>query len=163
MKTRNPAHNVVIRPAAVEDIPAVIALNRDGILLWSRGFQPAIREWMESVCNHAYFEDLILSPEKSLLVAEREGVTVGTAYGYPINGKFHTGGMYLSVRGLGVATLLMAGLITQTRKLGLKELTSTIHEQNYAALRFVSRTGWVHKDEEKFNGINFYNRTLVLF
>lgn len=163
MKTRNPAHSTIIRPATNEDIPTIIKLNCDGILSWGKDFQPALQEWMDSVCNEDYFEELLTNPEKTLLVAEIGGVVCGTAYGYPLEGKFHTGGMYLSVRGHGVATLLMAGLITQARKLGLKELSSTIHETNYSALRFVSRTGWVHKGEEKFNGINYYNRVLVLF
>lgn len=44
----------------------------------------------------------------------------------------------------------------------MNELSSTIHEDNFAALRFVSRMGWVHKDAEKFDGIKYYNKVLVL-
>lgn len=162
MKTRNPLPSTIIRLATVEDIPTIIQLNHDGILSWGKEFQPVLQEWIDSVCNQRYFSELISNPEKTLLVAECGGRILGTAYGYPKEGRLHTGGMYLSVRGQGIATLLMNGLITHARKLGLNEMSSTIHEHNYGALRFVSRMGWVQKDAEKFDGINYYNRVLVL-
>lgn len=162
MKKRNPVQSIVVRPATVEDILTIIELNRNGILTWGSEFQPVLQEWIDSVCNKDYFTELIESPEKTLLVAEFGGKVCGTAYGYPEDSRFHTGGMYLSVKGQGIATLLMAGLITHARSLGMKELSSTIHESNYAALRFVSRQGWIHKDAEKFEGINYYNKVLVL-
>lgn len=162
MKKRHPLESTVIRQATIEDVSAIIKLNHDGILSWGADFQPVLQEWIDSVCNPDYFNELIQHPEKALLVAECGGKVVGTAYGYPESGRFHTGGMYLSLRGQGVATSLMAGLIAEARKLGFKELSSTIHENNYGALRFVSRMGWVHKDAEKFDGINYYNKVLVL-
>lgn len=162
MKTRNPTLATVIRPATAEDIPTVIQLNRDGILLWSRGFQPVIREWMDTVCSEDFFGELIFNPEKTLLVAECHGTVCGTAYGYLSEDRFYVGGLYLSLKGHGIAILLMSELITQARQLGLDELSCTVHEDNHGALRFFRRLGWVHKDEEKFNGINYYNRVLVL-
>lgn len=162
MKKRYPLQATVIRPATVADIPTIIQLNHDGILSWGKEFQPVLQEWIDSVCNHEYFNELIQNSEKTLLVAECDGKVCGTAYGYPENGRFHTGGMYLSIRGQGIATLLMTGLISKARTLGMNELSSTIHEDNFAALRFVSRMGWVHKDAEKFDGINYYNKVLVL-
>jgi L-amino acid N-acyltransferase YncA len=162
MKKRYPMQSTVIRPAIVEDVPAIIQLNHDGILSWGKEFQPVLQEWIDSVCNTAYFTDLISSPEKTLLIAECGGNICGTAYGYPAEGRFYTGGMYLSVRGRGIATLLMSELTVQARELGFRELLSTIHENNYGALRFFSRMGWVHKNSEMFDGINYYNKVLVL-
>lgn len=162
MKTRTPANSTIIRAATAEDIPAIIKLNRDGILTWGGQFQNILQEWIDSVCNPEYFTELIQHPEKTLLVAECDGKVRGTAYGYSANGRFYIGGLYLSQRGQGIATLLLARLISEARKHGFKELSSTIHEDNYAALRFFSRMGWVHKDSEKFDGINYYNKVLVL-
>jgi GNAT superfamily N-acetyltransferase len=143
--------------------PIIIALNHKGILSWASEIRAAIQNWMDVVCTHQYFEDMILNPEKTLLVAEFDGKISGTAYGYPLKGKFHTGGMYLSVNGHGIATLLMYELIQQARRLGLKELTSEVYEHNYPALRFLRRQGWIQRSIIKFEGINFVNKVLALF
>jgi GNAT superfamily N-acetyltransferase len=162
MKTRNPAHITLIRPATVDDIPTIINLNREGILSWGKDIQPVIQEWMDAVCTNEHFAEMIANPEKTLLVAEFDGKISGTTYGYPLKNKFHSGGMYLSVNGQGIATLLMVELIRQARSLGLNALSSEVYEHNYGALRFLRRQGWITRTIEKYKGISFYQKVLVL-
>ena len=159
---KHPEQSFLIREATPEDIPTVVQLNHEGILSWGAGFQPVLQEWMDSVCNVAYFNELIHDTEKTLLVAEYQGKIVGTAYGYPEHGRFYIGGLYLSLKGNGIATSLLAALIIKARKLGYKELSATIYEENYQALRFFSRMGWVHKNSQKYDGIKYHHKVLVL-
>jgi ribosomal protein S18 acetylase RimI-like enzyme len=162
MKKRHPRLPVMIRPATVADIPKIVELNREGILDWANGFEPVIHDWMESVCNPAYFGEFVVNPEKSLLIAERGGEVCGTAYGYPHNERFYTGGLYVTARGQGVGTLLMEALAVEANKLGLKELSNAVYENNHEALSFFRRHGWVVEAIETYDGIHYCNNILTL-
>lgn len=162
MTNPDASHKIVIREATIEDIPTIIELNLTGILSWASEFRPQIQEWMDSVCTPEHFEEMVLNPDKTLLVAELNGEVCGTAYGYPRGRKYYFGGLYVSVTGKGVATALMSGIIRKARRSNFYELTSEIYTPNEHAQHFFRRNGWVHRSVDLYNGVPFTTRSLIL-
>jgi GNAT superfamily N-acetyltransferase len=134
-----------IRPAAVADIPAVVAMLADDPL-------GAQRESPEDMSPYvSAFEDIRSDPNQHLVVAVREGRVVGTLQLTVIPGLSRRGAtrsviegvrVHADERGSGLGTRLIEWAIAESRHLGCQLVQLTSDNTRTDAHRFYERLGF---------------------
>ncbi|MQS38062.1 GNAT family N-acetyltransferase [Streptomyces katsurahamanus] len=138
-------NELVIRPAIMDDIPAIVAMLADDPL-------GAQRETLEDLSPYyAAFERLDQDPNQHQAVAVREGRVVGTLQLTIIPGLSRRGStrsviegvrVHAAERGSGLGTRLIEWAIAESRRQGcqLVQLTSDVTRTD--ARRFYERLGF---------------------
>ncbi|MEV1052703.1 GNAT family N-acetyltransferase [Streptomyces sp. NPDC049887] len=134
-----------IRPASPADVPAIVALLADDPL-------GAQRESLDDPAPYlAAFERLTADPNQHLVVAERDGRTVGTLQLTVIPGLSRRGAtrsiieavrIHADERGGGLGTLLIEWAVEESRSLGCRLVQLTSDASRTDAHRFYERLGF---------------------
>ncbi|MFD9972896.1 GNAT family N-acetyltransferase [Streptomyces sp. NPDC059017] len=134
-----------IRPASPADVPAIVALLADDPL-------GAQRESLDDPAPYlAAFERLTADPNQHLVVAERDGRTVGTLQLTVIPGLSRRGAtrsiieavrIHADERGGGLGTLLIEWAVEKSRSLGCRLVQLTSDASRTDAHRFYERLGF---------------------
>ncbi|MFD9966611.1 GNAT family N-acetyltransferase [Streptomyces sp. NPDC059015] len=134
-----------IRPASPADVPAIVALLADDPL-------GAQRESLDDPAPYlAAFERLAADPNQHLVVAERDGRTVGTLQLTVIPGLSRRGAtrsiieavrIHADERGGGLGTLLIEWAVEESRSLGCRLVQLTSDASRTDAHRFYERLGF---------------------
>ena len=137
---------LILRDATPADLPAIVAMLADDKL-------GSTREDTEDMAPYeAAFAEVEADPSQRLIVAERDGVVVGTFQLSFIPGVAQRGlkrAMIESVRvatterGSGLGTQMMRWAIEEARGAGCKQVQLTSNAQRPDAHRFYERLGFV--------------------
>ena len=136
----------LIRPAMVDDLPAILGIYNDVILNSTAAYvyEPHTlemrRQWFDE--HKAYGWPVI--------VAVRDGEVVGfgcigsfrTRPGYKYTGE-HTVHVHPAHRGQGVGRTMLTALIEEARRLELRTLVSGIDAENEVSIRLHASLGFV--------------------
>ncbi|WP_020144909.1 GNAT family N-acetyltransferase [Terracoccus sp. 273MFTsu3.1] len=137
---------IEIRPASRDDVPAIVAMLADDPL-------GAAREDLGDL--HAYdaaYDRVVADPGQHLVVAERDGIVVGTLQLTVIPGLSRRGatrsvieGVRVSrdERGTGLGTELVTWAVEESRRLGCTLVQLTSDASRTDARRFYERLGFV--------------------
>lgn len=143
---------MIFRAATADDLPAILAMLVDDEL-------GKLREDLTTPLNPAYlaaFEAIERDPNQMLVVAERDGILVGTCQLSFLAGLSHKGmwrgqieGVRIasSERGSGLGKAMMAWLIEQCRARGCGLVQLTTDKRRTDAHRFYDRLGFVASHE----------------
>ncbi|MGP8300474.1 GNAT family N-acetyltransferase [Streptomyces inhibens] len=137
--------DIEIRRATEADLPAIVAMLADDPL-------GAARESPDDlVPYHAAFEVLAADPQQHLVVAVREGRTIGTLQLTVIPGLSRRGAtrsiieavrIHRDERGGGLGTQLIEWAVTESRTLGCQMVQLTSDATRIDAHRFYERLGF---------------------
>ncbi|MET7861367.1 GNAT family N-acetyltransferase [Streptomyces sp. NPDC005318] len=137
--------DVKIRPAALTDVPAVVAMLADDPL-------GAQRESPDDLAPyHAAFERIADDPNQHLVVAVREGTVVGTLQLTVIPGLSRRGStrsiiegvrVHADERGSGLGTQLIGWAVDESRRQGCQLVQLTSDATRADAHRFYERLGF---------------------
>jgi L-amino acid N-acyltransferase YncA len=144
-----------VRPARLDDAPALARIYNDGIAGREATFETRPRTASEVA---AWLEDSL-----PLLVAEREGAVAGfarlTSYSdrcvYEGIAEY---GIYLdpAARGLGLGTVLLNALAAAAEEAGIHKLTAKLFVSNEASLALARRCGFrevgIHQRHGRLDG-----------
>ncbi|KUJ67972.1 GNAT family acetyltransferase [Streptomyces albus subsp. albus] len=135
----------VIRPATAEDIPDIVAMLADDAL-------GASRESPDDLAPYrAAFERIAADPQQRLVVAVREGRTVGTLQLTLVPGLSRRGAtrsiiegvrIHADERGSGLGTLLIEWAVEASRGAGCQLVQLTSDATRLDAHRFYQRLGF---------------------
>ncbi|MFC0601743.1 GNAT family N-acetyltransferase [Streptomyces palmae] len=135
----------VIRPATADDIPDIVAMLADDEL-------GARRESPDDLAPYrAAFERIATDPQQRLVVAVREGRTVGTLQLTLIPGLSRRGAtrsiiegvrIHADERGSGLGTLLIEWAVEASREAGCRLVQLTSDATRLDAHRFYQRLGF---------------------
>jgi ribosomal protein S18 acetylase RimI-like enzyme len=146
------SHEVIIRFACRQDVPAIVQLLADDALGASR---EVVSEPLPAVYAAA-FEAVDASPDNEIIVAELEGAVIaclqitfipGLGRGGVLRAQIEAVRVAASARGQGLGETLMRAAIDRAvqRDCGLVQLTSD--KQRTEAHRFYKRLGFVASHE----------------
>ncbi|MCZ7459259.1 GNAT family N-acetyltransferase [Streptomyces sp. WMMC940] len=134
-----------IRPASPADVPAIVAMLADDPL-------GAQRESLDDPAPYlAAFERLATDPNQRLMVAERDGLTVGTLQLTIIPGLSRRGAtraiieavrIHADERGSGLGTQLIEWAVEESRHHGCRLVQLTSDASRADAHRFYERLGF---------------------
>jgi GNAT superfamily N-acetyltransferase len=142
--------DVVIRPAAATDVPAIVAMLVDDEIAAAREAPGDLTPY------RAAFEAINADPNQVLVVAERNGELVGTLQLTIIPGMSRIGAsrglvegvrVAASARGTGLGTTLMEWSIEEARARGCKIIQLTSDKARVDAHRFYDRLGFIASHE----------------
>lgn len=147
--TKNtPMDNVKIRTATLNDI-AILLEFEQGVIKAERPFDVTLDADPITYYN---LEELILSDDASLVVAEIEGKIIGSGYAlikparHYLNHEFYSylGFMFTlpEYRGKGVNTKIIERLKQWSDSKGLKEIRLTVYDENHGAISAYEKTGF---------------------
>ena len=147
--TKNtPMDNVKIRTATLNDI-AILLEFEQGVIKAERPFDVTLDADPITYYN---LEELILSDDASLVVAEIEGKIIGSGYAlikparHYLNHEFYSylGFMFTlpDYRGRGVNTKIIERLKQWSDSKGLKEMRLTVYDENHGAIRAYEKAGF---------------------
>jgi len=147
--TKNtPMDNVKIRTATPNDIAILLAFEQ-GVIKAERPFDVTLDADPITYYN---LEELILSDDASLVVAEIEGKIIGSGYAlikparHYLNHEFYSylGFMFTlpEYRGKGVNTKIIERLKQWSDSKGLKEIRLTVYDENHGAISAYEKTGF---------------------
>jgi GNAT superfamily N-acetyltransferase len=139
--------NLTIRPAARDDLPAIVALLAEDTI-------PVDREDASLPLDPRYiaaFEALDRDPNHLLVAAEHDGRIVGTlqlsflpgmSFRGMLRGQIESVRIASDLRGHGFGAELMAWAVEQCRARGCRLVQLTSTSSRLAAHRFYERLGW---------------------
>jgi GNAT superfamily N-acetyltransferase len=140
--------NVKIRTATPNDIAILLAFEQ-GVIKAERPFDVTLDADPITYYN---LEELILSDDASLVVAEIEGKIIGSGYAlikparHYLNHEFYSylGFMFTlpEYRGKGVNTKIIERLKQWSDSKGLKEIRLTVYDENHGAISAYEKTGF---------------------
>ena len=140
--------NIKIRTATLDDIDVLLAFEQ-GVITAERPFDVTLGADPITYYN---LEELILSDDASLVVAEIEGNIVGSGYAlkkparHYLNHGFYAymGFMFTlpEYRGRGVNTKIIEKLKLWSDSKGLKEIRLTVYDENHGAIRAYEKVGF---------------------
>ena len=144
--------NVTLRDARRGDVPAIVAMLADDTLGRSREAtsEPLPQSYYEA------FEALARDPNNRLLIAERDGETVGTLQISFIHGLSHQGAKRALIeavrvasahRKAGIGEQIIRAAIEIAREAGCTILQLTTDKSRKDAHRFYERLGFVASHE----------------
>ena len=147
--TKNtPMDNVKIRTATLNDIDILLEFEQ-GVIKAERPFDVTLDADPITYYN---LEELILSDDASLVVAEIEGKIIGSGYAmikparHYLNHEFYSylGFMFTlpDYRGRGVNTKIIERLKQWSDSKGLKEIRLTVYDENHGAIRAYEKAGF---------------------
>jgi GNAT superfamily N-acetyltransferase len=138
--------SLIMRDATAADLPAIVALLADDKLGSTRE-DPA-----DLAPYQAAFAEVEADPNQRLIVAERDGVTVGTFQLSFIPGVAQQGLKRVMIeavrvdaaeRGSGLGTRMMEWAIEEARRAGCRQVQLTSNAERPDAHRFYERLGFV--------------------
>lgn len=144
--------STIFRDATADDLPAIIAMLMDDAL-------GKLREDASTPLDPAYlaaFEAIDRDPNQHLVVADRDGVVVGTCQLTFLPGLSHRGmwrgqieavRIAASERGSGLGKAMMAWALDQCRARGCRQVQLTTDKRRHDAHRFYERLGFVASHE----------------
>lgn len=140
--------NVKIRTATLDDMDLLLAFEQ-GVIKAERPFDVTLGADPITYYN---LEELILSNDASLVVAEIKGKIIGSGYAllkparHYLNHEFYSylGFMFTlpEYRGMGVNTKIIENLKQWSYSKGLKELRLTVYDENHGAIRAYEKAGF---------------------
>lgn len=130
-----------IRPAAVEDSPAILALTKDGIAQWGADVLPLLAPWMDEVCNLLYVQNRIQDDGYQVFVAENSTGIIGSVYLKSAKDNAYFGGLYCSVKRQGVGTALLQHVLQEARAAKVDTLECEVYEENTASILLMEKLG----------------------
>lgn len=138
--------SLILRDATAADLPAIVAMLADDKL-------GSTREDPEDLAPYlAAFAELEADPNQRLIVAERDGVAVGTFQLTFIPGVAQRGLKRATIesvrvataeRGSGLGTQMMRWAIDESRQAGCGQVQLTSNAERPDAHRFYERLGFV--------------------
>ncbi len=140
--------NIKIRTATLNDMDILLEFEQ-GVIKAERPFDVTL-----DVDPITYYnlEELILSEDASLVVAEIEGEIIGSGYAlvkparHYLNHEFYSylGFMFTlpDYRGRGVNTKIIKKLKQWSDSKGLKEMRLTVYDENHIAIRAYEKIGF---------------------
>lgn len=158
--------NITVRPAALGDVPAILAIYNDAVLnlTASYDYEPSTLArqtgWFAEKRSAGY----------PVLVAEAGGEVVGWAALGPFRGRVGyrfaaEDSVYVAAdrRGQGVGRALLAELIAEARALGLHALVAGIDSEGEASVRLHEALGFEHVGRFRQVGWKFDRWLDVIF
>ena len=140
--------NIKIRTATLNDIDILLEFEQ-GVIKAERPFDVTLDADPITYYN---LEELILSDDASLVVAEIEGKIIGSGYAlikparHYLNHEFYSylGFMFTlpEYRGKGVNTKIIERLKQWSDSKGLKEIRLTVYDENHGAISAYEKTGF---------------------
>ena len=140
--------NIKIRTATLNDIDILLEFEQ-GVIKAERPFDVTLDADPITYYN---LEELILSDDASLVVAEIEGKIIGSGYAlikparHYLNHEFYSylGFMFTlpDYRGRGVNTKIIERLKQWSDSKGLKEMRLTVYDENHGAIRAYEKAGF---------------------
>lgn len=140
--------NVKIRTATLNDIDILLEFEQ-GVIKAERPFDVTLDADPITYYN---LEELILSDDASLVVAEIEGKIIGSGYAmikparHYLNHEFYSylGFMFTlsDYRGRGVNNKIIEILKQWSVSKGLKEIRLTVYDENHGAIRAYEKAGF---------------------
>ncbi len=140
--------NIKIRTATLNDMDILLAFEQ-GVIKAERPFDVTLDADPITYYN---LEELIVSNDASLLVAEIEGEIIGSGYAlvkparHYLNHEFYSylGFMFTlpDYRGRGVNTKIIERLKQWSDSKGLKEMRLTVYDENYNAISAYEKVGF---------------------
>lgn len=140
--------NVKIRTATLDDMDLLLVFEQ-GVIKAERPFDVTLGADPITYYN---LEELILSNDASLVVAEIKGKIIGSGYAllkparHYLNHEFYSylGFMFTlpEYRGMGVNTKIIENLKQWSYSKGLKELRLTVYDENHGAIRAYEKAGF---------------------
>ncbi len=142
-------HNITLRPATTQDLPTLLKFEQ-GIISDERPFDPTHKD--ETI--HYYdLPAMIESPLVELIVAELDGIAVGSGYARLEKAKpykkfeqfAYLGFMYVvpEHRGKGINAHVMGYLREWSKKQGVTELRLEVYCENEKAVRAYEKVGFM--------------------
>lgn len=140
--------NLILRKATSADKADLLSLEQK-VVEAERPFNPSIKPK-----NAAYYDlnHLLSGDDSNLIVAEINGVIIGTGYGQIRESKQsleHTTHTYLGFmyveseyRGLGINKMIMDNLIDWSKSRGVFDLYLDVYDANDAAIRAYEKVGF---------------------
>lgn len=139
---------LVIRPAARDDVPAIVHMLADDPIGRTReAFAAPLPD-----CYYAAFDAITAQPGNALFVAELDGRVAGTYQFTAIPCLTHRGGtralveavhVHTTLRGRGIGETMMRHAIDRARTLGCRIVQLTSDARRTDAHRFYERLGFV--------------------
>ena len=140
--------NIKIRTATLNDIDILLEFEQ-GVIKAERPFDVTLDADPITYYN---LEELILSDDASLVVAEIEGKIIGSGYAlikparHYLNHEFYSylGFMFTlpDYRGRGVNTKIIERLKQWSDSKGLREMRLTVYDENYNAISAYEKVGF---------------------
>ena len=140
--------NVKIRTATLDDMDILLEFEQ-GVIRAERPFDVTLGADPITYYN---LEELILSDDASLVVAEIEGKIIGSGYAlkkaarpYLNHGFYSYLGFMFTLfdhRGKGVNTKIIERLKQWSDSKGLKEIRLTVYDENYGAISAYEKAGF---------------------
>ena len=140
--------DLIIRPATTADLPQLYAFEQ-GVIATERPMDPTIRD---GDIHYYNLPVMMASPDVHLLVAERDGTLLGSAYAridparHYLRHSVHAylGFMYVepAYRGKGVNQLIIAALKAWALSRQLTELRLDVYHTNTNAIRAYEKAGF---------------------
>ena len=140
--------NIKIRTATLDDIDILLEFEQ-GVIKAERPFDVTLGADPITYYN---LEELIVSDDASLVVAEIEGEIIGSGYAlikpgmHYLNHEFYSylGFMFTlpDYRGRGVNTKIIEKLKKWSHSKGLKEMRLTVYDENYNAIKAYEKVGF---------------------
>lgn len=140
------SQSLILRDATAADLPVIVAMLVDDKL-------GSTREDVEDMAPYeAAFAEVAADPNQRLIVAEREGVAVGTFQLSLIPGVSQRGlkraqiesvRVVASERGSGLGTEMMRWAVEEARQAGCGQVQLTSNAERSDAHRFYERLGFV--------------------
>jgi len=140
---------IIVRPATNADL-ATLLLFEQGVITAERPFDPTIRE---GPVNYYDLHYMLTAPEIRLMVAELDGVPIGSGYARIEKGRHylkHTHHAYLGFmyvvpehRGKGVNQLIIDALKNWAISQNINELRLDVYYDNHPAIAAYEKAGFV--------------------
>ena len=140
--------DLIIRPATTADLPQLYAFEQ-GVIATERPMDPTIRD---GDIHYYNLPAMMASPDVHLLVAERDGTLLGSAYAridparHYLRHSVHAylGFMYVDPahRGQGINTLLIESLRQWALSRNITELRLDVYTTNPRAIRAYEKAGF---------------------
>ena len=140
--------DVIIRPATTADLPQLYVFEQ-GVIAAERPMDPTIRD---GDIHYYNLPVMMASPDVHLLVAERDGTLLGSAYAridparHYLRHSVHAylGFMYVDPahRGQGINTLLIESLRQWALSRNITELRLDVYTINTRAIRAYEKAGF---------------------
>jgi GNAT superfamily N-acetyltransferase len=136
-----------IRPATIDDVPAIVDMLADDPLGATRETPADLAPYL------AAFQQIAADPRQHLMIAERDGQPAGTLQLTMIYGLSRRGTaraliesvrVHRSMRGAGLGTELISWAIGKATELGAGIVQLTSDASRKDAHRFYERLGFIH-------------------
>lgn len=139
---------IIIRKAVFSDLQTLLSFEQ-GVINAERPFDTTLRS---GHINYYDIEKMIQAPDVELLVAEHEGVLIGSGYAriedakpYLQHGQHaYLGFMYVKpeYRGKGINKMIIDGLTTWSASKNITELRLDVYQPNEAAIKAYEKCGF---------------------